>query len=240
MNNIKRKKKKRTDWTKRGNSLKQIHLVADSESRYGFVISGQQPSIIKSIVRNSPASLAGLRSGDFLISVNGQNVYDKNHDEIVKLISESSTQLTITISDNFLSESSDESFSAHHSQQLRPKNKFKSSPGYRDVRKSVENITDNLTPAAAAMGSSQFASYAAKSDHATNYGASTSLNLATELINHEKVSFRVICGYLGTIDGIKNEQATPINCCIRKLRQEKRNPLLVSLLIYDVIIDRFS
>lgn len=244
MNNIKRKKKKRTDWTKRGN-LKQIHLVADSESRYGFVISGQQPSIIKSIVRNSPASLAGLRSGDFLISVNGQNVYDKSHDEIVALISESSTQLTITISDNFLSESSDEDFGVHHSQQqqLRSKNKFKSSPGYRagDVRKSVESIAENLTPAsaAAAMGSSQFASYANQSELATNYGASTSLSMATELINHEKVSFRVICGYLGTIDGVKNEQTTPINCCIRKLRQEKRNPLLVCIDFYNVIIGRF-
>lgn len=231
MNNIKRKKKKRTDWTKRGN-LKQIHLVADSEKKFGqkfgFVISGQQPSIIKSIVRNSPASLAGLRSGDFLISVNGQNVYEKNHDEIVALISESSTQLTITISDNFLSESSDEDFSIHHS-QIRPKNKFKSSPGYRDMRKSVENITNNLT--SSAMGSSSQYTYANsssnQSDLATNYGASTSFSLASELINHEKVSFRVICGYLGTIDGIKNEQATPINCCIRKLRQEKRNPLLV-------------
>lgn len=166
MNNIKRKKKKRTDWTKRGN-LKQIHLVPDSESRYGFVVSGQKPSIIKSIVRNSPASLAGLRSGDFLISVNGQNVYDKTHDEIVALISESSSQLSITISDNFLSESSDDDFSIHHS-QIRPKNKFKSSPGYRDVNKSVENISDNLTPTA--MGSSQFAYTSSnQSDLATNY-----------------------------------------------------------------------
>lgn len=228
MNNIKRKKKKRTDWSKRGN-LKQIHLVADSEKKFGqkfgFVISGQQPSIIKSIVKNSPASLAGLRSGDFLISVNGQNVYEKNHDEIVALISSSTHELTITISDNFLSESSDEDFS--HA-QIRPKNKFKSSPGYRDMRKSVENITNNLTPSA--MGSSQYTyanSLSNQSDLATNYGASTSLSLASELINHEKVSFRVICGYLGTIDGVKNEQATPINCCIRKLRQEKRNPLLV-------------
>lgn len=217
MNNIKRKKKKRADWTKRGN-LKQIHLVADEERKFGFVISGQKPSIIKSIVRDSPAFLAGLRSGDFLISVNGQNVYDKNHDEIVALISSVSDQLNITISDNFLSGSSDEDFGLHHS-QVRSKSRFKSSPVSRELRKSADNLTNSP---------SKFSYSHNKGESASNF-ASTSLNLASELINHEKVSFRIVVGYLGTIDGIiPNEQSSPINCCIRKLRQEKRNPLLVS------------
>jgi hypothetical protein len=221
MNNIKRKKKKRADWTKRGN-LKQIHLVADEERKFGFVISGQKPSIIKSIVRDSPAFLAGLRSGDFLISVNGQNVYDKSHDEIVALISSVSDQLHITISDNFLSGSSDEDFGLQHS-QIRSKSRFKSSPVSRELRKSADNLTSSSSkfPYANSIAHN-------KGETASNY-ASTSLNLASELINHEKVSFRIVVGYLGTIDGIiPNEQVTPINCCIRKLRQEKRNPLLVS------------
>ena len=46
--------------------------VTRGKNGYGFTISGQQPCILSCIVSGSPADRAGLKTGDFLISVNGE------------------------------------------------------------------------------------------------------------------------------------------------------------------------
>ena len=48
-----------------------------------------------SIVDDSPASLAGLRPGDRVISANGVNVARSSHDEVVALIGSSGGLLTL-------------------------------------------------------------------------------------------------------------------------------------------------
>lgn len=78
---------------------------------FGFTISGQQPCILSCIVRNSPADLAGLCAGDFLISVNGQAVSKLPHDQIVQLISRAEgPKIWLTTSaDNYYKSESDSS-----------------------------------------------------------------------------------------------------------------------------------
>ncbi|ELU07057.1 hypothetical protein CAPTEDRAFT_141055, partial [Capitella teleta] len=60
--------------------------VTRGHSGYGFTISGQSPCILSCIVTGSPADRCGLKTGDFLISVNGQLISDSPHDEVVRLI----------------------------------------------------------------------------------------------------------------------------------------------------------
>uniref|UniRef100_A0A1B0GQH7 Uncharacterized protein n=1 Tax=Phlebotomus papatasi TaxID=29031 RepID=A0A1B0GQH7_PHLPP len=96
---------------------------------FGFTISGQAPCILSCIVNNSPADLAGLRAGDFLISVNGLNVSKLPHEAVVQLIGNSSGSIRMTIAENYFSDSSDEDQINTHSnvQRGRPKyhNKIK-------------------------------------------------------------------------------------------------------------------
>lgn len=97
---------------------------------FGITISGQKPCIISSISKNSPADLAGLRAGDFLISINGLNVSKLQHEIIVQLIN-AHPKIWLSIADNYYSDSSDEdachspagrSFSGDmHAQRMRPK-----------------------------------------------------------------------------------------------------------------------
>ena len=47
--------------------------VARGKNGYGFTISGEEPCILSCIVHGSPADRAGLRTGDFLMNVNGKN-----------------------------------------------------------------------------------------------------------------------------------------------------------------------
>ena len=48
--------------------------VSRGKHGYGFTISGQEPCILSCIVTGSPAERAGLRTGDYLLSVNGKRV----------------------------------------------------------------------------------------------------------------------------------------------------------------------
>ncbi|XP_067614523.1 regulator of G-protein signaling loco isoform X1 [Eurosta solidaginis] len=75
---------------------------------FGFTISGQQPCRLSCIVANSPADQAGLRAGDFLISVNGLNVSKLPHETVVQLIGNSFGSIRMQIAENYYSDSSDE------------------------------------------------------------------------------------------------------------------------------------
>ncbi|EDS31660.1 conserved hypothetical protein [Culex quinquefasciatus] len=92
---------------------------------FGFTISGQQPCILSCIVGNSPADLAGLRAGDFLISVNGLNVSKLPHEAVVQLIGNTYGAIKMAIAENYYSDSSDEDVlfqgSQQHQHRVRPK-----------------------------------------------------------------------------------------------------------------------
>ena len=85
--------------------------VTRGKSGYGFTISGQHPCVLSCIVNNSPADRAGLRPGDYLMSVNGQDVSKFGHDEVVRMVGLSTGTLTIQVAENYnSSDSSDDEY----------------------------------------------------------------------------------------------------------------------------------
>ena len=78
---------------------------------FGFTLQGQGPCKLSSIVENSPASKAKLKPGDHVIAVNGRNVAKVSHDEVVKLIGNSTGLLKLQIAENYCSSSDDEEWS---------------------------------------------------------------------------------------------------------------------------------
>lgn len=111
-----RRKKKR-----QSHGSRMIELIRGTKG-YGFTISGQQPCILSCILPGSPADLAGLRSGDYLLSVNGHGVSKAPHDDVVRLIAQSNGLLRLQIADSYYSDSSDEDDGA---------SKVRSRPRYR-------------------------------------------------------------------------------------------------------------
>ena len=78
---------------------------------FGFTLQGQGPCKLSSIVENSPASKAKLKPGDHVIAVNGRNVAKVSHDEVVKLIGNSTGLLKLQIAENYCSSSDEEEWS---------------------------------------------------------------------------------------------------------------------------------
>lgn len=102
MHHSRRRKKQRPSYGKR------LVDVYRSVNGFGFTISGQQPCILSCIVPNSPADSAGLRTGDFLISVNGTNVSKLPHEVVVQLINDAIGTIRLAIAENYFSDSSDD------------------------------------------------------------------------------------------------------------------------------------
>lgn len=120
-----RRKKKRVSYGSR-----TIELARGGKG-FGFTISGQQPCILSCIVPGSPAELAGLRSGDYLVAVNGHGVGKAPHDDVVRLIGRSNGLLRLQIAEHYYSDSSDEDEAS---------TKVRSRPRYRLVFCSLCNF----------------------------------------------------------------------------------------------------
>lgn len=97
--------------------------VSRGKSGFGFTISGQQPCILSCIVAGSPADIAGLRAGDYLVAVDGRSVSKMPHDDVVRLIGCSSGVLKLQIAENYYSDSSDDDVLP-----VRPKPKYLHKP----------------------------------------------------------------------------------------------------------------
>ncbi|CAL1543695.1 unnamed protein product, partial [Lymnaea stagnalis] len=78
---------------------------------YGFTISGQNPCMLSCIVSGSPAEAAGLKPGDLLYFVNGQNVSRACHDDVVRMVGLSTGTLELQVAENYnSSDSSDDNY----------------------------------------------------------------------------------------------------------------------------------
>ncbi|XP_017775216.1 PREDICTED: regulator of G-protein signaling loco [Nicrophorus vespilloides] len=183
---------------------------------FGFTISGQQPCILSCIVSNSPADQAGLRAGDFLISVNGVSVSKITHDAVVNLIGNSIGPIKMTIAENYYSDSSDEDITVGRMVNSR-KPKYLGKPrmhrGYKhEVHKKVPKKDDNYEDVACSLPVS---------------------NPMEE--EGGPIEYKAIVGYLGTIEMPKqllpNSRLQTVCGCIKKLRQEKRKPTTVLMTI---------
>uniref|UniRef100_A0A3B4WC99 Regulator of G protein signaling 12b n=1 Tax=Seriola lalandi dorsalis TaxID=1841481 RepID=A0A3B4WC99_SERLL len=83
---------------KRGGRIRAVE-VARGRTGYGFTLSGQSPCVLSCILKGSPADYVGLRSGDYILSVNDINVSKASHEDVVKLIGRCSGVLKLVIAE---------------------------------------------------------------------------------------------------------------------------------------------
>ncbi|XP_039430662.1 regulator of G-protein signaling loco isoform X2 [Culex pipiens pallens] len=231
---------------------------------FGFTISGQQPCILSCIVGNSPADLAGLRAGDFLISVNGLNVSKLPHEAVVQLIGNTYGAIKMAIAENYYSDSSDEDVlfqgSQQHQHRVRPKYLNHKTKFHQRMTTAKQHTSMNGP--ADLVGTCEAATAIVVNDSPTAYNvihspnASNSCDISNvsamvrsvHLEDEEAgpsqqpppdreiaLEYKAIVGYLGTIEMPKqiatSSKLQTVRSCIRKMRQEKRNPTTVLMTI---------
>lgn len=257
MHNHRRRKKRPNYGTRSVDVLRGVN-------GFGFTISGQQPCILSCIVANSPADLAGLRAGDFLISVNGFNVSKLPHEAVVQLIGSTIGTIRVSIAENYYSDSSDdENRSKPHQTRIRPKYPSKFKLSGRSPQQQTDNVpqhqlispmmpsiniqADHSLPSSTTTAHNVIHSPNASNNNnvfnvsamvrATNPNNHDMLRLPTT--NHrtgETLEYAAIVGYLGTIEMPKqiatSSKLQMVRSCIRKIRQEKRNPTIVLMTIF--------
>ncbi|XP_016983082.2 regulator of G-protein signaling loco isoform X2 [Drosophila rhopaloa] len=244
-----RRRKKRPNYNYNG--IRTVE-VRRGYNGFGFTISGQQPCRLSCIISSSPAEQAGLRSGDFLISVNGLNVSKLPHETVVQLIGNSFGSIRMQIAENYYSDSSDEE-NAHATLRgqllaasLRHKPRFlhhkaklhrlRNSPQKKLPLPDVERVEpqssktspDHLT-LRPVLEDAPVAANLSKAADVANVSA------MVRAVGSAALEYRVIVGYLGTIEMPKqishSSKLQTVRSCIRKLRQEKRQPTIVLMCI---------
>ncbi|CAG9863617.1 unnamed protein product [Phyllotreta striolata] len=204
-----RRRKKRPNY-----GIKTVEVVRGSNG-FGFTISGQQPCILSCIVANSPADQAGLRAGDFLISVNGISVSKIAHDAVVSLIGNCIGPIKMTIAENYFSDSSDEELECSRMVNTR-KPKYAHKPR---VRKELNRVNFDLKTIPKPV---------------VNKLPERFINAPMEE-EGGPIEYKALVGYLGTIEMPKqllpNSRLPTVCSCIRKLRQEKRVPTAILMTI---------
>ncbi|KAF3429760.1 hypothetical protein E2986_01938 [Frieseomelitta varia] len=234
-----RKKKKRVNY-----GVRAVEVLRGMKG-FGFTISGQQPCILSCIVPGSPADIAGLRAGDYLVSVNGHNVSKLPHDDVVQLIGRSKGILKLQIAENYYSDSSDEE--GVTAVRCKPKYIHKpraSNMGALQLQCRVAKVVRDLQSGA------MFDVAGKTPPELQNHGTYCNLHYhwdmssplppppppASHKRDSEKIVHRTVVGYLGTID-IPNQlhpscMMQVLRKCIKRLKAEKRNPTTVLLTIH--------
>ncbi|KAH8306399.1 hypothetical protein KR018_010376 [Drosophila ironensis] len=241
-----RRRKKRPNYNYNG--IRTVE-VRRGYNGFGFTISGQQPCRLSCIISSSPAEQAGLRSGDFLISVNGLNVSKLPHETVVQLIGNSFGSIRMQIAENYYSDSSDEENAnatlrgqllaaslrhkprfLHHKAKLhRLRNSPQKKPPLPDAAEAgAKPSADHLT-LRPVLEDAPLAVGLAKATDVANVSA------MVRAVGNASLEYRVIVGYLGTIEMPKqisqSSKLQTVRSCIRKLRQEKRQPTIVLMCI---------
>ncbi|KAJ8680308.1 hypothetical protein QAD02_016095, partial [Eretmocerus hayati] len=205
-----------------------------------------QPCILSCIVPGSPAELAGLRSGDYLVSVNGHGVGKAPHDDVVRLIGKCNGVLRLHIADSYYSDSSDEEDVATIAPKLRarPKHRSRSSnaSGSSSISTSshpqcrVAKVVRDLQSGAMFDRSCSQASSKAPRRWSRSSPLPPPPPPASRKRDSEKIVHRAVLGYLGTIDIPSHLKSVPmmplVRKCIKRIKSEKRDPTTVMLTIH--------
>ena len=70
----------------RASERSQTLIVHKDDSGYGLTLSGDKPCRVQTVRPGGASDKAGVREGDVIIKVNGQQVTESLHGEVVKLI----------------------------------------------------------------------------------------------------------------------------------------------------------
>ena len=60
--------------------------MSRDEYGYGLTLSGDQPVFVQTVRQGGAADRAGVRENDVIVKVNGQNVTEASHSDVVELI----------------------------------------------------------------------------------------------------------------------------------------------------------
>ncbi|KAI5705946.1 hypothetical protein M8J75_003350 [Diaphorina citri] len=227
--------------------------VNRGKSGFGFTISGQQPCILSCINTGSPAEFAGLRAGDYLIAVCGQNVSKMPHDDVVRLIGSCQRTLKLQIAENYYSDSSDEDLILTARQKPKYPHKPKNSniPRGVNVQNRAAKVVRDLRTGALFEEQVVVKNYPSKTSPTTSQQWKSPSHVPLPLPrlylpgpSHENAVVRdedeeilsAIVGYLGTIEMPRKlppaSRPQVVRGCIKKLRTEKRTPTMVLMTLF--------
>lgn len=72
-------------------------IIQKDERGFGLKVSGSNPVQVASVTEGGPAHRAGVRSGDKIVQINGTNVFNSGHCEVVKALKDAGPRVVLIV-----------------------------------------------------------------------------------------------------------------------------------------------